>query len=470
MIESNVRTINKILGVAVVASFIISFNCQRLYGGEVMPDRPKRLGFGEFCERVLAYYPKLKQEAATVELAVAKKLQAEAGYLPRIRGFTSMTTSDDQVYVFGTLLKQRAFTQEDFALNRLNNPASRTNYDIGAYGEMPIFDSLQTVYKVKSASHMLKSARYNESFSRMEAVLVAADAYMHAVKVDELISIVETECANSEADIRQAEELKNKGMVLGADFYSAKVGLGTLKGMLNELTAEKRGLKAILNILMGEDPVNPIEIDNPKIGYLKLQKSLREWLDIAYSMRPDLLAIEEKILAAEAELLRERARALPSISAFGDLRENTQNFNTGGGSFSVGLKGSIDLFDPEYFARVKAARASLKMLQSERSAIKDYITKSLSDEYYRLESSINNLKILLDMKDDSYQAVNFTAPMYREGRKSIADLIEMRRLYAATSDGYCSSNMNSKISNVRLLYLSGHLEVEDVVKILQGGE
>ena len=34
--------------------------------------------FEIFCQKVLAYYPKLKQQGATVEIAIARKFQASA--------------------------------------------------------------------------------------------------------------------------------------------------------------------------------------------------------------------------------------------------------------------------------------------------------------------------------------------------------------------------------------------------------
>ena len=430
----------------------------------------KPITFNEFYQKVLAYYPKLKQQGANVEIAIARKFQAQAGYLPRIQGLASMTTSNDQVYVFGTLLKQRAFTQGDFELSRLNNPASRTNYNIGLHAEMPLFDALQTIYKVKEAKHMIESARYDEAFSKMEALLVSSDAYSHALVVEKLLDIVEEACKNSEADIKQAEELKDKGMVLGADFYAAKVIFGSLCNIRNELRGQKESMHALLNILMGEDPLKAIQLSDTIQEGKSDKKDFKEWLSEAYRSRPDLLSIEEAVHAKEAELSRERASALPRITAFGDLNENTQNFNTGGGSFAVGLKGSVDLFEPNYFSRVKIAKEELKKLEYDKNIAKDSIAKDIADEYSRFESIQANIPILHEMAGDSGQAVELTLPLYREGRKSIADLLDMRQGYIQTNQSYYIAMVGSKTSQTRLLYLSGQLDELNIRKIISGGE
>ncbi|MDD5439177.1 MAG: TolC family protein [Candidatus Omnitrophica bacterium] len=430
---------------------------------------PSALSLEAFCRRVLDYYPKLKQGDAAIEGAIAKRLQAQAGFLPRIQGLASMTTGNDQVYVFGTLLRQRAFREEDFTLSRLNNPPSRTDYTVGLYGEMPLFDALQTIYKVRQAKHLAGSARYDKEFSKMEAILIASDAYMRAVAVESLLTLVDRACTNSETDIKQAEELKDKGMVLGADFYAAKVILGNLRNMKNELIGQKQSMHALLNILMGEDPLSPLKLTDPLPEKNSLAKDIQEWLSEAYALRPDILSLEEAIHSQKAEVAREQATALPTISAFGDLEENTRNFSAGGGSFAVGLKGSVDIFDMSYPARVKIARETLKKLEYDKIIAHDAIAKDISDEYARQGALEANIPVLREMAGDAGQAVDLTAPLYSEGRKSIADLLAMRHGYIQTHRAYYSAMAGAVTSRARLLFLSGQLDETQCRQLTQGG-
>lgn len=444
-------------------------------GAESLPAAPVAaqagvLTFDVYCGRVLAYYPRLKSQAATVELAIAKKLEAASALLPRVRGLVSMTTSNDQVYVFGTLLRQRAFTAEDFALNRLNNPASRTNYDMAVQAEMPVFDALQTVYHVRSAKAMIAAAQYDATFGRMEAILIASEAYLNAIVAGKLLYIVEGVVKDAEEDLKQAQDLKDKGLVLGADFYAAKVTLGMLKNQQNDLVAQKAVAYAVLNVLMGEEPsattVLPTELD-PGEGK---DRPLEEWLAGAYASRPDLRALEETVRAQEAEVARERSAILPRVDAFGDLRENTQDFNTGGGSFAVGMRGSIDIFRPEYGPRVRAAREALRKAQYGRDALKDAIAKDLTAGYARCGAIRANIPIAREMAADAAQAVSLIQPLYREGRKSIADLLEMRQAYVAAHRTEYTLLAGSKASATQLSFLAGELDRAGATRIITGGE
>jgi len=439
------------------------------FAGDAAPG-PAPLTLEDFCRRVLVYYPKLKEQGASVELAIARKLQAQAGYWPRLQGLAGATYGNDQVYVFGTLLRQRAFTQNDFDLDRLNNPNARANFDAGLHGEIPLFNAFQTISKVREAKHMVESARHDEAFTRMEAILVASDAYLNAVAVEKVLEKAEEACKNSEGDIKQAGELKEKGVVLGADYYAAKVIFGGLRNIKNNLAAQKSSMHALLNILMGEDPLQPVRLASGLKDENGANADLKEWLSQAYSRRPDLLSIKEAIHAQEEHVFGERASAWPVISAFGDLRENTEDFQSGGGSFAVGLKGTVDIFEPGYSSRVKVAEKSLQKLKFEKDIATDSITRDLTAEYARLESLKANIPLLRDMAGDSDQAVNMVLPLYREGRKSIADLLDMRQGNIRTYQAYYSALAGSKNSSLRLLFLSGQLDESKPPAVLGDGK
>ena len=417
------------------------------------------LTFKGFYQKVLAYYPKLKQQDANVNLAIARKLQAISGFLPRIQGVTSATHGDDPVFVFGSLLRENAFTQDNFALSRLNTPGAHTTYSVALEGQMPIFDAFQTISRVRSAKLQIDSARYEASFTRMEAFLVAAEAYLRAVAVDNLLVAVNEINDASAQDIKQAEELKGKGLILGVDFYGAKVMQGGIIQLKNQLIQEKQAAHILLNILMGRDPFVPFEIQGNLAESARDPEPLQGWFEQAYQSRPDLAALDKTIQAQGIEVSRERLTIVPRLDAFGEARDDTHNFRSDGGqNYTVGLKAQMDLFDPSYPSRVRASRETLKKLESDKVILKDAIAKDLANEYARYQTVQDNLPVTRQMLDDAKQAVDLMLPLYREGRKSIADLLLIRTSYLNAAKGYYALAADTKASWTRLLFLSGQLD------------
>ncbi|PIY82600.1 MAG: hypothetical protein COY78_05725 [Candidatus Omnitrophica bacterium CG_4_10_14_0_8_um_filter_44_12] len=445
----------KIIYFLLVLSFVFPFSS---FAAEETPFS-RLLTFKDFYQKVLAYYPKLKQQDVNVNLAIARKLQAVSGFLPRFQGVTSVTRGDDPVYVFGSLLRQERFTQDNFALSSLNSPRPLTNYNFSIEGQIPIFDAFQTISRIRSAKLQIDSARFDESFTKMEAFLVASEAYLRAVAIEKLLATVTEVSKASEEDIKQAEDLKEKGLILGADFFAAKVMAGKISQLENQLTQEKQAAHILLNILMGEDPFRIFEINGKLAETPQETKTLESWFADAYKSRPDLASLDKTIQAQTIEVSREKSTALPRVDGFGAGSVDTHKLSSDGGqNYIVGVKATVDLFDPSYSSRVRGQKETLKKLESDKTILKDTIAKDLANEYAHYQTVQDNLPVTQKMLEDAKQAVDLMLPLYREGRKSIVDLLQIRASYLDVAKGYYTLATDTKASRTRLLFLSGELD------------
>lgn len=441
-----------IIKVFILFSFIVIISTARAQDVEPV------LTFGEFQRQVLLYYPRLKAAQADVEQALARKLQASAGFWPSVQGVTSVTVSDDPTFAFSSKLRQEAFTSGDFDLNRLNSPRHRTNYNATLQTEWPLFDAFQTISRLRAARKQADAAGEDKVFAEMEARLVAAEAYLRALAVDQDLAVTEQILKDSADDLQQAQDLKEQGMILGADFYAARVVAGDFTRQHNALLRQKQEATALLNILMGADPEKAWTVQGTLDGNAWPQRDLALWLETARSRRPDLKALEARYQAQEQDLRREQTTVLPKVSAFGAVSEDTDTLGERGGrNFSAGVKGTMDLFDPSHRGRVRASRAGLQKLEHQRLVLRDTITQDLSAEYYRMEAVKDNLPVVQAMTDDAREAVDLTLPLYREGRKSIADLLEIRRAYLNARQAHTQLQSGLRASGLRLLFLAGEL-------------
>jgi len=426
----------------------------------------KTLTFKEFYQKVAAYYPKLKQQEADINLALVRKMQASAGLMPRLQGATSITYSNDPVFVFGSLLRENAFSQDNFELSKLNNPSPHTSYNFSLEGQLPIFDAFQAVSRVRSSKLLIDSARDEAALSRMEALLVAAEAYLRAIAIEKLSVAADEIDAASREDVLLAEELNKQGLILGADFYTAKLMSGNINQLRNQLAQEKQAAHILMNILMGADPISPFEIAGDFSNNSEETRPLQDWFEQAYKLRPDLAAAEKTIRAQDIEVSREKSSALPKINAFGQAREDTHSLNSGGGqNFTVGVKADVDIFDPAYSARVRATKETLKKLQINKEILKQAISQDIANEYSHYTVVSQNLPVASGMLGDAKQAVNLMMPLYREGRKSIADLLQIRESYLNIARQYYALAIDTRASWTRLLYLSGQLDESRMLEL-----
>ena len=427
------------------------------------------LSFEQFYQKVLTYYPKLKAAHSDVDVALAREMQAKAGFWPSLNLSTGYKISDDPVNVFGMLLRQERFTSADFDLKRLNTPDRHQDFSLGAHVEWPLFDAMQTIDRARAARENLKAAESDEAFTKMEALLIAQDAYLNALTLDELTVIVDDVQKSSDEDLQKAKDLKDKGMILGADYYSARVMFGDFTRMKNELHRQKKAMTALLNILMGEAVDVERSLSSPLIRETTITgQDARELVDLALTHRQDLSGLELRLKASEADISRARSTGLPALSAFADATEDRNKIgSSGGNNYTVGVKAEMPLFDPSREGRVKEAVARRERLAHDIQVFKDGISRDIAEETARHEALRDNMDILKGMREDAKASVSLMAPLYSEGRKSVADLMAARRAYLQVVETHQKSLMGAWMSEARLLFLTGRLNEEAMKSLAQ---
>ena len=435
------------------------------------PAAPSEMTFLDCYRKVLMHYPALRKRYEQLDQAKAERNLAIADLFPKVHGVFGMETSDDPVFVFGSLLRQKSFTQQNFELNSLNTPRHRTNYHFGIEGDMLLFDSFNTISKIRSARRLVKSADLEADFTEMEAAIVTLESYLGILLAKELYNVAVEVKNASDKDLQQAKDLNDKGMILGADFYAAKVTAAGIEREVNRLKGLLKSSRMLMNILMGEDPEFVWAAAGKFPDAVQDKGALQEWLAQAYQKRLDLAALDQMLDAQRIELLRQKTSFLPKFYGFGSLDEDSHDWHTGGRNFSVGFKGTMDFFDPTYPGRVKGSGAKYKELKAERDALRDEIAKGLIQELTHYETVTLDTPLMKSAFADAGQASELTAKLYREGRKSIADLLEMRRSYFETAAGFENLLFALELEYAKLLFLSGQLNengLHQVDKRLKG--
>jgi outer membrane protein TolC len=195
------------------------------------------------------------------------------------------------------------------------------------------------------------------------------------------------------------------------------------------------------------------------------RSELRPWIAQAYQQRKDLAAMDQVLDAQSIEALRQKTSFLPKFYGFGSLNEDSNDWRSGGENFTVGFKGTMDFFDPTYPGRIKASKHKYEELKADRQALRDEIVKGLVLELNRYETVTADAPIMKSASADAKQAAELTAKLYQEGRKSIADLLEMRRGYFETAAGYQNLLLALELEYAKLLFLSGQLTEDGIRQV-----
>ncbi|MEI8345043.1 MAG: TolC family protein, partial [Candidatus Omnitrophota bacterium] len=132
------------------------------------------------------------------------------------------------------------------------------------------------------------------------------------------------------------------------------------------------------------------------------------------------------------------------------------------------IRGQVDLFDGTYGSRTEQAALKLKAAIEDKNDLKDRITQALAEESGRYETITADLPVAERMLSDAKNAMEMTQMLYSQGKKSVADLLEIRRVYLETAVKSYQTRFYAQTSYSRLLFLSGRLDQAAAERIAAG--
>ena len=154
---------------------------------------------------------------------------ARTTLLPQL-GFTEdISRGNDPVYAFGTRLRQRQFTQADFALNALNFPQPIGNFSTRFSGQWVAFDSFKTQKEIHRADLFKESAASSAKAVDQQIVFRVVGAYQQVLYAQREIDVAQHEQETAAALLSSVDEHVKAGLAVESDRMSAQVNVAARK-------------------------------------------------------------------------------------------------------------------------------------------------------------------------------------------------------------------------------------------------
>ena len=128
-------------------------------------------------DRALSDNPDAAVAQAGTKEAKAAAGMARTALLPQLSFTEDISRGDDPVYVFGSRLRQRQFTQANFDLNALNRPQPIGNFSTRFSGSWMAFDSFKTQKQIHRADLFKASAASSAKAVDQQIVFRVVNAY-----------------------------------------------------------------------------------------------------------------------------------------------------------------------------------------------------------------------------------------------------------------------------------------------------
>lgn len=404
-------------------------------------DLSQPITLAEVADTSLCNNPQTKEIWASTRVSAAQLGIAKSAYLPSLTANLSS-----------------GFSVSNPESSARSNPSMNLSANLAA--SYLLYDFGNRNANLENARQLLLSASASQS-SIVQSILLSATVAYYQVQanIGALDAAREAERAGEES-FKAADARYKAGVATPADKLQAQTAYAQLT--LTRITSEGNLQIAYGNLLnvMGL-PANQkvLLVANNSKPPTNIMEDVNNLIEQAGTRRPDLVASEAQLKAAQASVDASKAAAKPtfSISTSNSLQDGSQ-LNSSNNS-SLGLTVSIPLFAgyaPTY--RIRAAEATADLRAAQRDRLRLQISLDVWTAYQSLRTALESViatEILVNSAEQSYRVA---LGRYKAGVGNIIDTLNAQSALALARQQKIQAALNANIARATLAQSMGALD------------
>lgn len=342
--------------------------------------------------------------------------------------------------------------------------ASRSNPNMTASNNLVasylLYDFGNRKANLENARQLLLAASATQSSTVQNILLTTIVSYYQVqANIAALAAAREAERAGEES-FKAANARYTAGVATPADKLQAQTAYAQLT--LQRITIEGNLKIAYGNLanIMGLPANRSILLANSASeAPPNILEDVQLFIEQAGQRRPDLVASEAQVKAAEASIDASKAAAKPTISigVSNSLQDGSQL--AGNSATTLGVTVAIPIFAgyaPTY--RIRAAEATADFRAAQRDRLRLQISLDVWSAYQNLRTALQSMtasKTLLESAEQSYRVA---LGRYKAGVGNIIDTLNAQSALASARQQNIQAGLNSNVARATLAQAMGSLD------------
>lgn len=384
------------------------------------------LDLSQAIDLALARNPDIHITQQRIAIAHAQVSESLAAFYPQLKGRVGYEYSDNPAQVFGMIVAQSDFQQEDFA--NINDPGGRTNFRPEIIANLSLFNGGQDYYRHKVAKLGVEISELESTTLQHDLVQMVTDNFYALAVAKENQSIAQHSKDAVERELKNTEIRYQEGITLKSDVLSLQVRLANTEEWLikatNAIEMAKTGLRTLLDL----DTFSPVETINQDIEALPAPPgSIQDALMTASVHRPEI-QMAEKLVATRAQQVKiAQGEYLPRLGAYVSYGANSENgsITSNQDNVTTGIALEMDLFSGfGTQQRVKQAESRLKEAQQQARKTRLQINQEVTNTYLALANALQRHKVTTASVTAADEAFRLVTAQFQAGTASVTRYIE----------------------------------------------
>ena len=212
--------------------------------------------------------------------------------MPRVDAHGAYNRTTNPAQTFATKLNQGMIAQDDFNVNRLNDPDPIDNYAGRLSAIWPLYDSGQTWHGLRQAELGQEETNFEMTRRRQQVIAQTVVTYVGLLMAEENLAIVQQTLMASRANLKLVKSRYESGFVVKSDLLRTQVHIANLDQQQLQAASQVEIAKAELNAAMGVAIDSKYQLTSRLDSGEEITGPMERWVDVALDKRPDLKQID----------------------------------------------------------------------------------------------------------------------------------------------------------------------------------
>jgi len=326
------------------------------------------------------------------------------------------------------------------------------------------------INRLRSASENEKAANLTAQDARELVVLVVGNQYLLTLAAAARVETAKAQFATAQAIFLQTQDLKKAGVVAGIDVLRAQVQMQqqqqSVLSTQNQLAKQRMALARTIGL-----PMTQLYELTDSVPYAPLpEMNLEEALARAYTRRPEYLAAEARVRAAEMQVKAAHGEALPTLDLNGDYGVIGPAPGSSRQTYSVAAGVRVPVFQGgKVKADVLQAQSNLNQLKSQLSDLRSRVEFEVRSAMLDVKTSDEQVQVATQSVDLAGQELKQARDRYASGVSGSLEVVQAQEAVAVANETYIQSLYLNNVAKLSLARALGVAE-QQTRAFLTGGK
>lgn len=306
----------------------------------------------------------------------------------------------------------------------LNNPVIYQRAAAGATVTQLITDFGRTTNLVASANLAAKAENQNALATKEQILLAVDQAFYNSLQAQSVLTVAQQTVKDRQTVSDQVGALFKSKLKSELDFSFANVNLAQAKLLLLDAENNVNAAEAALSAVLGFPSLQNFQLANDSTPLVQPPDNVDDLISSAFTMRPEILALEFQSESAQRFQKAERDLLLPDIRAMGVVGDTpVRNPIITNWYGAVGVNIGIPVFNGFlYTAKAKEAALRAQATQERLRDVRNQIARDVRTSWLNARTAYDRLAVTQQLLDQANLALNLAQARYKLGLGSIVEL------------------------------------------------